>query len=97
MQVIWNRLAARQLSELHEYIARDSRQAADRQLLLVYHAAESLSLFPEKGRGGRIDGTRELVVISSPYIVAYRIRNSSVRILAIIHGSRRWPRSFPEN
>ncbi len=97
MRVIWTGLAARQLSELHEYLTRDRPQAADRQLLLVYRAAESLNLFPEKGRTGRIRGTRELVVTGSPYLIAYRIRESSVRILAIIHGARRWPVSFPEH
>lgn len=96
MRVIWTSLATTQLTELHEYIARDSRPAADRQLLLVYRAAESLGLFPEKGRPGRTHGTRELVVTGSSYIVAYRIRESSVRILSILHGARRWPASFPE-
>jgi toxin ParE1/3/4 len=94
MPVIWTRLAAKQLSEAHEFIARDRRDAADRQLLLVYRAAESLGIFPEKGRPGRISGTRELVVSGTSYVVGYRIRESSVRILGILHGARRWPRHF---
>lgn len=97
MPVIWTRQAAHQLSEAHEFIARDRREAADRQLLLIYRAAESLGIFPEKARTGRIPGTRELVVTGTSYVVGYRIRESSVRILGILHGARRWPETFRES
>jgi toxin ParE1/3/4 len=95
--VIWTRQAAAQLSAAHEFIARDRRDAADRQLLLIYRAAESLGIFPEKGRPGRIPGTRELVVVGTSYLIAYRIRESSIRILGILHGARRWPEVFSES
>ena len=97
MPVLWTRQAAQQLSAAHEFVTRDSREAADRQLLLIYRAAESLGIFPEKGRHGRIPGTRELVVTGTSYIVGYRIRESSVRILGILHGARRWPEAFEES
>ena len=96
MLVIWTRQAAGQLSDAHEFIARDRIEAADRQLLLIYRAAESLGIFPEKGRAGRISGTRELVVTGTSYVIAYRIRESTVRILAIVHGARRWPSHFSQ-
>jgi toxin ParE1/3/4 len=96
MPVIWTRQAAKQLAEAHEFIARDRRDAADRQLLLIYRAAESLGILPEKGRPVRVPGTRELVVPGTSYIVGYRIRQSSIRILGIIHGAQRWPVWFPE-
>jgi len=96
MPVIWARQPAKQLSEAHEFIARDRRDAADTQLLLIYRAAESLGVFPEKGRPGRIPGTRELVVTGTSYAIGYRIRESSVRILGILHGARRWPSEFPQ-
>jgi len=44
MPVIWTRQAAKQLSEAHDFIARDRRDAADRQLLLIYRAAETWRL-----------------------------------------------------
>jgi toxin ParE1/3/4 len=97
MPVIWTRQAARQLSEAHAFIARDRMEAADRQLMLIYRAAESLRIFPEKGRPGRIPGTRELVVTGTSYVIGYRIRESSVRILGILHGARRWPQSLRES
>ena len=53
---------------------------------------ESLARHPEMGRKGRVSGTRELVV--APYVVAYRVRRTTIEIVAIIHGARRWPDSF---
>jgi toxin ParE1/3/4 len=48
------------------------------------------------GRPGRIDGTRELVINSTPYIAAYRIEGETVRILRVLHGAQQWPDEMPE-
>jgi toxin ParE1/3/4 len=57
----------------------------------IRQQVETLRQFPESGRPGRIEGTRELVIDRTPYIVAYRINANIVRILRVLHGSRRWP------
>jgi plasmid stabilization system protein ParE len=36
-------------------------------------------------------GTRELVVVGTPYIVAYRVSDLHVEILTIQHGAQLWP------
>jgi len=40
---------------------------------------EVLTDHPEFGRPGRVDGTRELVISRTPYLVAYRILGDAVR------------------
>ena len=55
-----------------------------------------LADFPLSGRDGRVDGTRELVIPGTQYIVAYRVVDSGVEILAIMHGARQWPEKFAE-
>jgi plasmid stabilization system protein ParE len=44
---------------------------------------------------GRLDrphpGTRELVLTDIPFIVAYRVTEARVEILAIVQTSQRWP------
>jgi addiction module RelE/StbE family toxin len=50
--------------------------------------------FPIIGRLGRVSGTRELVIPETKYIVAYRIVDEVIHILAILHGAQRWPRHF---
>lgn len=96
MPIVWTSSAREQLADLHEYIAESNEPAADQQAVILLNATNNLSGFPEMGRPGRRRGTRELVVIGTPYIVVYRIRNSTVRILAVVHGARRWPRRFGE-
>jgi toxin ParE1/3/4 len=50
-----------------------------------------LAEFPRVGRSGRIPGTRELVVLRTPYFLVYRIDEPLVEILRVVHGARQWP------
>jgi toxin ParE1/3/4 len=52
--------------------------------------------FPESGRPGRIEETRELVILRTPYIAAYRITGDTVRILRVLHGAQQWPEDMSE-
>jgi plasmid stabilization system protein ParE len=52
--------------------------------------------FPESGRPGRIEETRELVILRTPYIAAYRITGDTVRILRVLHGAQQWPEDVSE-
>lgn len=53
-----------------------------------------LSDNPNLVRPGRIDGTRELVMGDSPYLLPYRARDDRIEILAVYHGARKWPEIF---
>jgi toxin ParE1/3/4 len=92
--IIWTAPASAQLAEVYAYIFESSPGAAENQIQMVLSATRNLSEYPEMGRTGRRRGTRELVISGTPYIVVYRIRLSSVRVLAVIHGARRWSRRF---
>ncbi len=95
MTIRWARGATRQLAAAHAYIAADSPRAADRVILQITEAVKLLSTHPNAGREGRVKNTRELVIVGTPYIVAYRIKNrTTIQVLAILHGRRRWPDSF---
>jgi toxin ParE1/3/4 len=94
-EIKWTPLAETEASEIHRYIATDSVGAVDRQLDLVLDSIQGLPLFPQKGRTGRVHGTRELVVPGTPYIVVYRLKADGIQILSILHGARRWPSRFP--
>jgi toxin ParE1/3/4 len=95
MTIRWARDATRQLAAAHAYVAADNRRAADRLLLQITDAVKLLSTHPNAGREGRVKNTRELVIVNTPYIVAYRIKNhEGIQILAVLHGKLRWPESF---
>lgn len=92
MRLRWTPLAELDLDEIAQYIGQDSAAAAARVVLELIDQAETLlSENPAIGRPGRVLGTRELVVGHLPYIVAYRVRDSDVEILRVLHTSRAWP------
>ena len=94
MEIIWRRSAVNDLDAIREFIAEDNTVPAPRVAAAIEAAVDPLADHPELGRAGRVEGTRELVVAALPYIVAYRVREETVRILAVIHTSRQWPRRF---
>lgn len=94
MRIQWSVNAQAQFQAAHEFLADDNRSAARRQSEAVVRAVEQLVHFPEMGRPGRVAGTRELVILGTPLIVAYARHRDTVSILAVLHGARRWPRRF---
>jgi plasmid stabilization system protein ParE len=49
---------------------------------------------PYFGRIGRTEGTREITVTGTSYLVAYQIVENMIHVLAVMHGARKWPESF---
>ncbi len=95
MKVAWSARAAGDLKAAYHYIAMDNPSAAKRIVETISEAVhEQLTAFPESGRAGRIEDTRELVIPKSPFVVPYRIKDDVVEVLGVHHGSRRWPDSF---
>jgi toxin ParE1/3/4 len=92
MNVRWSPTALRDIESLHSYVADDSLSAAIAAVERILSAIDALSRYPEMGRAGRVTGTRELIVF--PYLIAYRLKGGAIEIVAILHGSRRWPDSF---
>jgi len=87
----WSLYAIDDRTAIFDYIEADSPEAAVMIDDRIEAAAEKLEQFPEMGRSGRIEGTRELVIPGTPYIAAYRILGRTVRILRVLHGAQRWP------
>jgi len=94
MTVRWTEHASSRLNEIKEYIASDNPRAAVNQVRLIVDATRQLGHFPESGRNGRVEGTRELVVPGTPYIVPYRIQADVVQLLSIEHSAQQWPEHF---
>jgi plasmid stabilization system protein ParE len=72
MQVRWTTLAAEDLQRITLRILRDNPTAARRIAKLLYDGANSLNTLHDRGRVGRIIGTRELV--SAPFIIEDTLR-----------------------
>jgi toxin ParE1/3/4 len=95
MNPVWSPEAIGDLAALRAYIEQDDPAAAQRVALHIIRNVETLlPNNPEMGRPGRVPGTRELVIPRTPFIVPYRLVGSTIQILRVFHGARRWPEAF---
>lgn len=91
MKIVWTKLALQDLNQVWNFIAADRPQAADDMMERLGQAVAQLLAYPNLGRPGRVRGTRELVIMGTPYLVPYRVKKKHIEILAVLHGARRWP------
>ncbi len=94
MGVRWTTPAREQFVSAYEYIADENRVAAARIANKIWKSTELLARHPMAGREGRVEGTRELIVRGTPFIVTYRVQKNEVQILAVMHAARKWPDEF---
>lgn len=94
MRILWRERAIRHLAAIEDYVEQRNPAAARAVQMRIARSVSLLSSHPEMGRPGRVEGTRELVVGDTPYIVAYAIIGDEVRILAVLHGAQRWSDGF---
>jgi len=92
MKIIWTSVAELDRNDIYDYIAADSPRAAGRMNTLFANAANSLAIFPERGKPGALPGTRELYP-HEHYRLIYKIDEAAdtVWILTLVHGAQQWP------
>jgi toxin ParE1/3/4 len=86
--------AANQLEDIFDYIAEENPAAAERTVRRIHDAILRTARMPCAGRIGRVPGSREIAVSGTPYLVAYRIVEKSIHVLAVMHGAQGWPQSL---
>lgn len=94
MKIVWTEPARQDLREIFEYIAEENPNAARALLAEIRKLAGSLADNPELGRLGRVEGSRELVLTGTQYVLPYRVKEQWIQILAVFHAARKWPEGF---
>jgi toxin ParE1/3/4 len=87
----WTREAAADLENIANYLFEKTPERAAELVWGIYDAPIALLTFPYRGRVGRKEGTRELVLSPLPYIVVYQVRGETVHVVRILHGAQKWP------
>ncbi len=87
----WTWASLTDLEQARHYIALSNPAAAEAMAGRIRDAVEGLRLFPERGRPGRVAGTRELVIPRTPFLVPYRVKGAEIQLLAVLHTRRAWP------
>lgn len=75
------------------YISEENADAAMRIDEQLDRQGDLLEVHPKMGRIGRVEGTRELVIARSRFLLVYRIRGDEVQIMRKLHGAQQWPPS----
>ena len=91
MQVRWSPEAVEDLERIGRLIRRDKPMAAKNTVLTLYRGIADLGTFPNRGRSGRIEGTRELIFPSLPFIAVYRLHKEAVEVVRIYYAAQDWP------
>jgi plasmid stabilization system protein ParE len=95
MKIEWTERATLDLRSAYDYWAGvRSPAAAEKVLDIIFSAVEILETYPAAGRRGRVEGTRELVILGTPFLIPYRVQRGAVQLLAVLHGARKWPDCF---
>jgi toxin ParE1/3/4 len=91
MRIRWTRAAAEDLEHIKDYLENRHPHLAQPTVLKLYDAIRSLKKMAGRGRRGRVEGTRELVLTTLPYIAVYRVEGQAIEILHIYHGAQDRP------
>ncbi len=87
-------MAEQDLTDILLYYAdKVSILFANKMLVKIKEETESLHIFPNRSRKGRVAGTRECVINHLPFIAIITIDEASktVTVLNILHTSRKYP------
>jgi toxin ParE1/3/4 len=90
MDIRWTLAASSDLLEIFDTLSEKAPVQAARIVGEVYDSIGRLERFPEIGRAGRIDGTREFFV--SPFVAVYRVEETAVVLLTVVHSAQLYPR-----
>ncbi|MGO7367323.1 type II toxin-antitoxin system RelE/ParE family toxin [Rhizobium ruizarguesonis] len=89
MKLVWRAKAESDRKKAIQFITDQNVGAAMSQLDEIERQTDLLIDQPEIDRPGRIDGTRELIISRTSFIVIYRVRQKikQVEILRLVRGA----------
>jgi plasmid stabilization system protein ParE len=96
MSVNWTETAAAQLQAVRDFIARGSPGYAQALAERVIRRTELLAEFPRLGAKVPEYGDESIrELFEHPVRIVYRVTGDAVEVVAVIHASRRMPRTPP--
>ncbi len=91
MRIRWTPAAAGDLQHISDYLKEHHPRYLQPTMRKLYEAVRSLKQSPQRGRIGREEGTRELLVFPLPYVAVYRATAQSVEVVRIYHTAQDRP------
>lgn len=91
LSIKYTKLAIQDLSDSYDYIYSRNPYAARSIIEKIEMAISKIAEHPNLGHNGRVRETYELVIPDTPFIVVYMIDSLCIKIVSILHTSRRYP------
>jgi addiction module RelE/StbE family toxin len=90
VKLVFDERALTDLDNIFRWIAQDSPATARTVVDRIFESVEQLAIYPQMGRAGVVEGTREWVVPRLPYIAVYEVGTlrDEVVVIAIFHGAQ---------
>ncbi len=88
MTLRWQLSAVSDLAKIRDFIAQTNPAAAQFVVSRIIRSLERLEHFPNSGRSGVVQGTREVAVPGLPYIAVYTPEKDAVTVIAVFHGAQ---------
>ena len=87
MKVIWSRQSLERLSEIEDFIARDSLERAERFVDYLIERCNSVSRNPQIGRiVPEISNPSIREIIAKKYRIIYKVQQDTIEILTVFEG-----------
>jgi toxin ParE1/3/4 len=88
-KITWTEESERWLRDIHDYIAQDNPEAAQRVVTGIYDRTQILVEFPKIGHIYRVESEGEIrILLYGHYRIAYLLRQEDrVEILGVFHGA----------
>jgi plasmid stabilization system protein ParE len=96
-EIRWTDEANLWLRDIHDYIAADNPEAAQRVALGIYEKSQLLRRFPEMGHKYRSEDEGDVrILLYGHYRIAYLLKPSTdIEILGVFHGALDIDRYLP--
>jgi addiction module RelE/StbE family toxin len=91
MRLRWTATAADDLQHIADYLFEKTPENAAQLIRKIYDAPSKLKEFPNLGRSGKKQGTRELLLPPLPYVLVDKVADDILHIVRILHSAQDWP------
>jgi addiction module RelE/StbE family toxin len=91
MLIKWAESAHRDIAAILRYfIEKQEKDVGQHLVHRLFSAVELIAQFPNSGRLGQVEGTRELVIPDQSYVLVYKV-TKYVEIARVLHTRQKWP------
>jgi toxin ParE1/3/4 len=95
MKVVWSEQARQEWATQYRFYFSRNPEAARRIRQAVMNGAKRLRTHPHMGRLGHMEGSRELAISGTPFLLVYDVNPVRVEILHVYDGRQDWQDKRP--